>query len=184
MDMTEIQGTIVESRGPFRVEAPPDPWKWTTAACVFTMVMPVWIAVTILKGVFRLTLAMLGIRRFGRRSGLLEHSLRSVVIRPFRAYPQPLLVYDHVVETERGAYESVRQFGEFKQGRLFPGHRVRMWGWRVGGALRVRTAEDETVGTRLTLRGSPWLIPSLVSATTLSLLILVALASGLGALAL
>ena len=173
--MTEIRGTIVESRGPYRVEAPPDPWKWVTAACVFAIAAPVWVGLAVASGVFRLTLALAGCRRRGPRTGLLGHAMRSIVIRPFRAYPQPLHVYDHVVETERGVYEAVRQHGEFRQGRLFPGHRVVLRGWRSGGSLRVRSAVDETVGTSLAMRQSPWLIPGVLSAMVLAALTAAAL---------
>jgi hypothetical protein len=167
--MVELQGTIVESRGPFRVEPPPDLWRWGTVACVLLLVVPIVVAVAAFRLGWRLVRYIVFRRPRGRaaarprQAGWLTRWWTSVTIRPFRGHPPMLHLYDHIVETDDGTYQAVRQHGEFRQGRLFPGHRVRLWGHRSGGALSVRSAFDETTRVRLTRRPSPWRAPCLVA---------------------
>lgn len=154
--METIVGTVVETRGPVHAEPPIDLWRWGTGACIVIAVLPLWLVLSTLRIIFSVLLLALGQRRRRRSRHTLDGAVAFHLGRLLGRRPRPLHVYHHVVETERGRYDSVRQAGEFRDGRVFLGHRVRFSGRRRGGVLHVSDGWDYTVSCSLRPASSPW----------------------------
>ena len=151
-----VEGTVIQTHGPAHVPAPADPWRWFGALLLFIALLPVIVAVGMVVFAIRLAFWVLGFRngRMGGRSlldELLIHHLLQTILRR----PEQVPVYHHVVETDAG-HVLVRQQGEFRDGRVFVGNRVRLTCRPRRGALVIEDGVNETLQATLSPDRSPW----------------------------
>ncbi len=149
----QIEGTVIQTSGPTQMPRPRDPWRWSCGFLAFLIFFPV--AVTI--GLFFFTLS-LALRIVGFGSGGLG-SMGSLffyhLISGGQRRPEPIPVYHHVLETEAGR-SLVRQEGDFRDGSIIVGNRVRLTCRSRRGALHIESGYNETLQAPLTRPRSPW----------------------------
>jgi hypothetical protein len=151
-----VEGTVVQSHGPAHMEVRADPWKWGCALLALAAFFPIIFLLWAFVLAIRLSFWVLGFGSGGRRGrSLLDELLFFHLFGTLFRRPEPVAVYHHVVEEPTG-HTMARQEGEFIDGRVFVGNRVRFRGRRRGGTMIVRDGYNETLNARLTLRRTPW----------------------------
>lgn len=150
----EVMGTVVQSEGPIQTEARWNIWKAGCTLLVVAGLLPVVLAVALILVALKVAFWLISGARGGDRSlfdELLAHHMLGRALR--RSDPVP--VYHHVLETEEGTV-SARQEGEFRDGRIFTGNRVTLYGRRARGVLLIDGGFNHTLGTALTPPGVRW----------------------------
>lgn len=151
----EVAGVVLQTHGPTNMPAPTDIWR---LGCILLgIVIAIPIVALLWLPVLAIRLAIGLVFGFGRGRGrsLLDEIVFFRGIELLTRRPDPVPVYRHVVDTDRGQ-RSVRQEGEFIDGHPFVGHRVQFEGRLRGGTLVVERGYNETLQTPLGLRPTPW----------------------------
>jgi len=149
-----LQGTVLQTHGPTMVPGSRDGWRLGSTVLLATALLPLLLSVLALLTAARLALGIAGLRLGGGR-GLLGEIMTFHLLGNAFQRPEPLPIYDHVVDTGSGLV-SARQEGEFQDGRIFVGNRVRLHGNDRNGALVIEEGFNESLGTQLSFRPSPW----------------------------
>jgi len=152
--VSHLAGTVIQTDGPSQAEGKRDFWRLASTALLVIIFSPLLVGVWAFLTAWRLALGIMGIRLGGGRGLLGEIVTFHLLGNAFRR-PEPISVYHHVIDTGAGLV-SARQEGEFQDGRIIVGHRVRLHGRHRGGTLVIEGGCNETLGTRLSHRVSPW----------------------------
>ncbi len=154
LDADVVEGKVLRTYGPSQAEGRRDWWRLGSTLLLAGALFPLFLGFWAVLLAWRLALGMVGLRMGGGR-GLFGEIVAFHLVGNALRTPDPVPVYDHVVDTGAGLVQ-VRQEGEFQEGRIFVGNRVRLRGRRRGGAFVVVEGFNETLGTRLSFRESPW----------------------------
>jgi hypothetical protein len=146
-----VEGTVIQSSGPSHASPTMNGWKLASGLVGFIALSPLVVAGVAL----RLVLSIVGLHRSGGRS-LLDELFMFHGMGRFMQRPEPVAVYHHVVETNDRRQHLVQQRGEFTDGRVLVGHRVRFEGRRVRGTLLLARGVNVTLGASLSQPGNPW----------------------------
>ena len=149
-----LEGTVIRIDGPGQAEGRRDWWRVCCTLLLVIALFPLFAGVWALLTAWRVALGIVGIRLGGGRGLLGDIVAFHLLGNAFRR-PEPVSVYHHVIDTGAGLV-SARQEGEFQDGRIVEGHRVRLRGRRRGGTLVIEEGSNETLGTRLSFPASPW----------------------------
>lgn len=151
-----LAGVVVQMHAS-QQPAPRNGWKDAAIILVAVAILPVWLALAVAILALRLVLAILGLGSLSRSGGrsLIADVLFFRLLDGRSRRDELAPVYHYVIETSQGQ-AAARQNGEFTDGRIFVGHRVRLSGERRAGVLHIRGGSNETLGTRLTPPSNPW----------------------------
>lgn len=153
-----VAGTIVRTEEPRSMEGRRDRWALGCVLLMILAMLPFAVVAWFLATAFHVLMWIFGAIGLGVGAGgglvaglVLHYALERVLLRP-----EPVPVFHHVVEREDGGQELVRQEGDFEDGRVFVGNRVRFRGHRRNGTFVVDGGVNETLGAMLTRRRSGW----------------------------
>lgn len=168
------EGIVLQMAGPHLTEGRRDRWRAASVLLLLGLLLPLALAVWIALFVLRLALSLVGLRSGGGQ-GLFSEIIAFHLFGSAARRPERIPVYDFVLETADGLLQA-RQEGEFTEGRIFVGNRVRLDGRLRAGVLIIGGGENLTLGTSLALPVSPW-------RSVFLLLVLLVLGAGAAALA-
>lgn len=175
---TSIEGVVRQAHGPSPGPPRQNPWKAATLILAGVGLLPVLLVLLVLRLAFHVAFLILfraSLARGGRSLG--GDLFSAALVRLFQPSAEPVQVYAYVIECGGGLLNA-RQEGDFLDGRIYAGHRVRLRGPSRGGTLLVRSGENLTLGTRLTLPRNPWTAAFFACAGLLSLLYYALVAAG------
>lgn len=150
-----IEGTVVRIDPAIRTPGRRDGWKAATCLLLALGLLPLAAVLWFFSLAVRIGLRFLGLG--GRRggSGLLSEIFAFHLVGAAMRPGEPIATYFYVVSTDQGQV-AVRQDDELADGRMFVGNRVRLAGsWR-GGTFLLRDGMNQTLGSSLAARRSPW----------------------------
>jgi hypothetical protein len=150
----QIEGTVLQTFGPSQAQGRRDAWRLGSTLLLLVALCPVVLGFWAIALAWRLVLRIAGLRGGGGR-GLFSEIVAFHLVGNALRTPEPIPVYDHVVDTGTGLVQA-RQEGEFQEGRILAGSRVRLQGRLRGGTLVIEEGFNETLGTQLSFRPSPW----------------------------
>lgn len=151
----DLEGIVIRTHGPQQMKAPISPAKVCFGLLLCLALAPILFFLWLFKLSFRIAFGILGFGGRGSGRSLSDEIFMFHIAGTLFRRSEPIPVYQHVVETP-GRLVSARQEGEFSDGRIFPGHRVRLNGrWR-NGTLVIDSGQNLTLGTDLCLRRPAW----------------------------
>lgn len=152
----QISGTVTRTEGPFFQDHQTDNWRSACTALLVIALGPLILIIFIFSFALKIALAILGFRNSGHGRSLIDEIFTFHLISAIFRRPEKCPVYMHVLQTENEAI-GVRQIGEFTDGRIFVGDRVRLIGrWKGGSFIMGSGGVNETLGMELNFPDSPW----------------------------
>lgn len=148
------EGVVLQMAGPHLIEGRRDGWRAASLMLLFVLLLPIALGVWAVLFALRLVLSIVGLRSGGGQ-GLFSEIIAFHLFGNAARRPDPIPVYDYVLQTGTGLQQA-RQEGEFAEGRIFVGNRVRLDGRLRSGVLMIDGGENLTLGTSLTRPVSPW----------------------------
>ena len=134
------------------MDAPFNPWKWLTlfggGFFLLTWLCPLYLALFALQVALRL----LGFRGGG---GFFKHMMLHRLFESLFRAPEKVPVYHHMVHTGT-ALGSVRQEGDFTDGRIGAGHDVALRGYYRGSTFVITGGQNTTLRCQLTCPSNKW----------------------------
>lgn len=149
----ELAGAVVQAAPVAQIETPRNLWRdfslLLVALCMLPALSIAWLSLLALQ----IALWLLGMPH------LLGFLAWFTPRWPQRAAPAvaPTPVYDYVIQCGT-RYRAARQIGEFGEGRIFAGDRVRLRGTLRGNVLIIESGTNETTGAHLAFPPNPWKI--------------------------
>ncbi len=165
-----LEGIVRQSHGAMQGQALANSWKAATMMVVFVGLLPLMIILLMVRMAFRVAMLLVFRSAAPTESRSLFGELFSQGILSRLGQPaEARSIYTYVVESS-GRLLNVRQEGDFVDGRIYPGNTVKLRGvWR-GGTLVLRSGENVTLATRLTLPGNGWRSGFFVAVVVIGLL--------------